>query len=468
MGGTAESVDNSESGNGHASLRFGRRRRRLGSTGLWRRNRTIAADHECRHFLGTVAGIGLGQTAGLLLGGGAAIAEPAEHLAVSVRKLLAAWIERLLLGGRGLARDDRRRPIGRRTAEDGLVSLSQAVAEADGDDDGTGDAHRPADAPRLFDFVSAGLFLAIGRLKCAAVLLLVVGLPAAAVALLKRRIAVVGGGHGPVRLLQRISAGVIAVGGERRVGREVAAEILLVAVVRRLCGRRPLIVAGLRRARRILRRALLRRLRRHLPVSAGGMDWIAIGRRRHLGALLRHLRALLRIGRWLRARVIVEVVCRLGIARAVEAAQRLTVCRGSRSLRGILGRLRLLRIMVGRRLTLLRLAVALLRIGSVLLRLGRRRVLGRLRLLLRGASARARVGLARRMALWLPSTIRGTLGARHLGNPSKRCFSRERRIGVYRIESGASTPRTESPEDITCWTAAISASRAAVITPSSA
>jgi hypothetical protein len=64
----------------------------------------------------------------------------------------------------------------------------------------------------------------------------------------------------------------------------------------------------------------MRSLRRHLTVSASGMNWVAISRRRHLGAL-RRLRALLRIGRRLSAWIIVEVVGRLRIARAVEAAQ---------------------------------------------------------------------------------------------------------------------------------------------------
>jgi hypothetical protein len=64
----------------------------------------------------------------------------------------------------------------------------------------------------------------------------------------------------------------------------------------------------------------MRSLRRHLTVSPGGMNRVAIGRRRHLGAL-RRLRALLRIGWRLRARMIVEFVGRLRIARAVEAAQ---------------------------------------------------------------------------------------------------------------------------------------------------
>ena len=68
---------------------------------------------------------------------------------------------------------------------------------------------------------------------------------------------------------------------------------------------------------------------------------------------------------------------------------------------------------VGGRLRRLLLAMALLWVGRV-------RLLGRLLRPLCGAPPRAGVGLARGMALTLPSTIRGTLGARHLENPSKR------------------------------------------------
>ena len=141
------------------------------------------------------------------------------------------------------------------------------------------------------------------------------------------------------------------------------------------------------------------------------------------------LTRLLRIGGRLGARVVFEIL-RRRVARAFEAAQPLTIDgRRSRSLRSrVLGRLALLRIVVGLlrgivgRSLRLRLTVALLRITRVLLCGWRvlRSLLGRLRAL-RGAAAGMGILLARCRALTTrPSAVRGTLGARHLENPSKR------------------------------------------------
>ena len=358
----------------------------------------------------------------LFRAGSTAVAETAEDLAVGVRELLATRIERLLLGRRGVAGNNRRGAVGRR-AEHRLIGLRQSVAEANGDDDGAGYAHGPAAAARLLGLVGAGFVLVVGRLKRATVLLVVADLAASMSSAVPARDRRSWPQASPSRpaAMGPCAAGCCWRGtAHQPEGR------------RRDRGRRDHAMA----ARRVP--ATGRSWGQRGAVCTAGQPVVASGdSRQRPGSdpgrraalrlpLRRRLARLLRVGRRLRARVIVKFLRRWRVARAVEAAQPLAVdrrCGGSRCLRRRV--LRLLRIMVSGRLRLLLLlAVTLLRVGGVLLRRWWR-ILGSRRLrTLCGAPTRAGIGLARRTGLTLPSAVRGTLGARHLENPSKRLFSR--------------------------------------------
>src|SRR5262245_58025759 len=118
-----------------------------------------------------------------------------------MRELLAAGIERRLAGRRSVTGDDGRGAIGRGT-EYHLVGLRQSITEANGDDHGAGNAHGPADASWLVSLVSSRLFMVVGGLQGAAVSLIVAVLAAAVGVLMQGRVAIAGGGHRPIGLLQ--------------------------------------------------------------------------------------------------------------------------------------------------------------------------------------------------------------------------------------------------------------------------